>query len=74
MKKESYQLKISLSLTNGEESSFTLSRFTAGIGQPWAFECQLLLTAKGVNSLKMKLFNAVAHPESGLVEFSRMLD
>jgi hypothetical protein len=32
MKKESYQLKISLSLTNEEESRFTLSRFAAWIG------------------------------------------
>jgi hypothetical protein len=47
MKKKSYQLKIRLSLTNEEESGFTLSRFVAGIEQPWAFKCQLLLTAKG---------------------------
>jgi hypothetical protein len=47
MKKESYQLNISLSLTNGEESGFTLNRFMTGIGQPRAFECQLLPTAMG---------------------------
>jgi hypothetical protein len=74
MKKGSYQLKISLSLTSEEESGFTLSRFVAGIGQSWAFECQLLLVAKGANSPKMKLFDAVAHPESSLAEFGNTLD
>jgi hypothetical protein len=59
---------------NGEESGFTLSRFTTGIGQPRAFECQLLPTAKGANSPKMQLFNAVARLEPGLVEFSHALD
>jgi hypothetical protein len=74
MKKESYELNISLSLTNGEESGFTLSRFTTGIRQPRAFECQLLLTAKEVNSPKMELFDAVACLEPGLVEFGHALD
>jgi hypothetical protein len=46
----------------------------SGIGQPRAFECQLLPTAKGVNSPKMKLFDVVAHLEPGLVEFSHALD
>jgi hypothetical protein len=59
---------------NGEESGFTLSRFTTGIEQPRAFECQLLPTAKGVNSPKMELFNAVACHELGLVEFGHALD
>jgi hypothetical protein len=59
---------------NGEESGFTLSRFTTGIGQPRAFECQLLPTAKGVNSPKMELFNVVACHELGLVEFGHALD
>jgi hypothetical protein len=74
MKKESYQLNISLWLTNGEERGFTISRFVTGIGQPRAFECQLLPIAKGVNSPKMKLFDVVAHLEPGLVEFSHALD
>jgi hypothetical protein len=74
VKKESYQLNISLSLTNGEESGFTLSRFTTGIGQPQAFECQLLPTAKRVNSLKMELFDALARLEPGLTEFGHVLD
>jgi hypothetical protein len=74
MKKKSYQLKIRLSLTNEEESGFTLSRFAAGIEQPWAFKCQLLLTVKGVNSPKMKLFDAVACPKSSLTEFGHALD
>jgi hypothetical protein len=74
MKKESYQLNISLSLTNGEESGFTLSKFTTGIGLPRVFECQLLPTAKGTNSPKMELFDAVARLEPGLVEFSHALD
>jgi hypothetical protein len=30
--------------------------------------------AKGANSLKMKLFDAVAHPKSGLTEFGHALD
>jgi hypothetical protein len=30
--------------------------------------------AKGVNSPKMKLFNVVAHLESGLAEFGHALD
>jgi hypothetical protein len=30
--------------------------------------------AKGVNSLKKKLFDAMAHPESDLTEFSHALD
>jgi hypothetical protein len=74
VKKESYQLNISLSLTNGEESGFTLSRFTTGIGQPQALECQLLPTAKRVNSLKMELFDALARLEPGLTEFGHVLD
>jgi hypothetical protein len=74
MKKGSYQFKISLSLTSEEESGFTLSRFTAGIRQLRAFECQLLPTTKGAKSPKMKLFNAVARPESGLAEFGHALD
>jgi hypothetical protein len=74
MKKESYELNISLSLTNEEESGFTLSRSTTGIRQPRAFECQLLLTAKEVNSPKMELFDAVACLEPGLVEFGHVLD
>jgi hypothetical protein len=74
MKKQSYQLSISLSLINGEESRFTLSRFVTGIGQPQAFECQLLPTAKGANSSKMELFNAVARLEPGLVEFDHAVD
>jgi hypothetical protein len=45
-----------------------------GNGQPQAFECQLLPTAKGVNSPKMELFDAVARLEPGLVEFSHALD
>jgi hypothetical protein len=61
-------------LTNGEESGFTLSRFVTRIGQPWAFKCQLLSMAKGANSLKMELFNAVAHLELGLTEFGHTLD
>jgi hypothetical protein len=68
MKQESHQFDISLSLTNEEESGFTLSRFTTGIGQPRTFECQLLPIAKGANSLKMELFHAVAHLEPGLAE------
>jgi hypothetical protein len=47
MKKGSYQLKITLSLTSEEESRLTLSRFTAGIEQLRALECQLLPMAKG---------------------------
>jgi hypothetical protein len=74
MKNESYQLNISLSLTNGEESGFTLSMFTTGIGQPRAFECQLLPTAKGANSPKMELFDAVACLDPSLTEFSHTLD
>jgi hypothetical protein len=74
MEKGSYQLKISLSLTSEEEGGFTLSRFAAGIRQPRAFKCQLLPVAKWVNSPKMKLFDVVARPESGLAEFSHMLD
>jgi hypothetical protein len=74
MQKESYQFKISLLMTNGEDSGFTLSRIAAGIGQSWVFECQLLPTAKGVNSLNMKLFDAVACPESVLTEFDHALD
>jgi hypothetical protein len=61
-------------LTNGEESGFTLSRFTVEIGQPRAFECQLLPMAKGANSLKMKLFDAVTCPEFDLTEFGHALD
>jgi hypothetical protein len=61
-------------LTNGEESRFTLSRFATGIGQPWAFECQLLPTAKRVNSLKIEFFDAVARLEPGLTEFGHALD
>jgi hypothetical protein len=61
-------------LTNGEESVFTLNSFTTGIGQPRAFECQLIPTAKGVNSLKMELFDTVACLELGLVEFGHALD
>jgi hypothetical protein len=30
--------------------------------------------AKGVNSSKMKLFETVTHPESGLTEFGHTLD
>jgi hypothetical protein len=74
MKKESYQLNISLSLTNGEESGSTLSRFTTRIEHPRAFKYQLLSMAKGTNSLKMELFDAVAHPEPGLTEFGNALD
>jgi hypothetical protein len=74
MKKESNQLKINLSKISEEGSRFTLSRFAVGIGQPRAFECQLHPMAKGVNSSKMKLFETVAHPESGLTEFGHMLD
>jgi hypothetical protein len=74
MKKECYQLSIILSLTNGEESRFTVSRFATGIGQPWAFECQLLPMAKGPNSPKVELFDAVAHLEPGLTEFGHVLD
>jgi hypothetical protein len=74
MKNESLQFDISLSLTNGEESGFTLSRFAIGIGQPWAFKCQLCPIAKGVNSSKMELVDAVAHLELGLTEFSHTLD
>jgi hypothetical protein len=73
MKKESYQLNINLSLTDREKSGFTLSKFAAGIEQPRAFECQLLLT-QGANSPKMELFDAVARLESGLVEFGHALD
>jgi hypothetical protein len=74
MKKESQQSDISLSLTNGEESGFTLSRFATGIGQPRAFECQLLPMAKGVNSSKMELIDAVASLEPGLTEFGHAHD
>jgi hypothetical protein len=59
---------------NGEESGFTLSRFVTGIGQPWAFECQLLPMAKGANSSKIELFDAVARLEPGLMEFGHTLD
>jgi hypothetical protein len=45
-----------------------------GIGQPRAFECQLLPMAKGVNSPKMELFDAVACLEPGLMEFGHALD
>jgi hypothetical protein len=57
-----------------EVRRFTLSRFVAVIEQPWAFECQLLPMTKGVNSPKMKLFDVVARPESGLTEFAHTLD
>jgi hypothetical protein len=40
--------------------NLTLSRFVAEIGQPQAFKCQFLLTAKGANSPKLKLFDTVA--------------
>jgi hypothetical protein len=39
-----------------------------------AFEGQLLSTAKGANSLKMKLFDAVACLEPGLMEFGHTLE
>jgi hypothetical protein len=74
MKKESYQHNISLSLMNGEESGSTLIMFTTGIGQPRAFDCQLLPTAKGVNSSNMELFDVVACLEPNLKEFGRLLD
>jgi hypothetical protein len=74
MKKESYQLNISLSLTNGEENRFTLSRFVTGIEQPQAFECQFLPTVKGVNSPKMELFDVVVRLEPDLTEFGHVLD
>jgi hypothetical protein len=63
-----------LSLTNGEESGFTLNRLTTGIRQPRAFECQLLSTVKGANSPKMDLFDAVACLEPGRAEFGHVLD
>jgi hypothetical protein len=59
---------------NGEEGGFTLSRFATGIEQPRAFKCQLLPTAKGANSPKMELFDAVARLEPGLAEFGHALD
>jgi hypothetical protein len=68
------QFKVSLSLTIEKKTDLTLSRFTAGIRQPQTFECQLLLMAKGVNSLKMKLFDIVACLEFDLAEFSHTLD
>jgi hypothetical protein len=74
MKKESQQLDISLSLTNGEEHRFILSRFATGIGQPRPFECQFLPTVKGANSPKMKLFDAMACLEPNLVEFGHAID
>jgi hypothetical protein len=61
-------------VTNGEESRFILSRFATGIRQPWPFECQFLPTVKGANSLKMKLFDAMACLEPDLVEFGHALD
>jgi hypothetical protein len=73
MKKGRCQFRMSLSLTSEEKVGFTVSRFTAGIGQPQAFKCQLLPTAKVVNSLKMKPFDVVAHLESGLMKFGHAL-
>jgi hypothetical protein len=61
-------------LTNGEESGFTFSGFVTRIGQPRAFECQLLPTAKGVNSPKMELFDAMARIQPSLAEFGHALD
>jgi hypothetical protein len=60
-------------LISEEESGFILSKFTAGSGQLRAFECQFLPTAKGANSLKMKLFDIVACPKSGLLEYDHTL-
>jgi hypothetical protein len=74
MKKGRCQFKMSLLLTSEEESGFTLSRFAAGIGQSWAFKCQLLPMTKGVNSSKIKLFNTVARLKSDLLKFSHALD
>jgi hypothetical protein len=74
VKKESYRLKISLSLTNGEGIDLTLDRFATGIEQPRTFECQLLPTVKGANSPKMKLFDVGARPKSDLTEFDHALD
>jgi hypothetical protein len=68
------QLKASLSLTIEKKTDLTISGFTAGFGQERAFKGQLLPMAKGANSLKMKLFNAVACLESGLVGFSHAPD
>jgi hypothetical protein len=61
-------------LTNGEESGFTLSRYTAGVEQSRAFKYQLLPTAKGANLPKMELFDVVACLEPGLAEFGHALD
>jgi hypothetical protein len=73
-KKGICQFKVSLSLTIEKKMGPTLNRFTAGIGQLWAFECQLLPTAMGAESPKMKLFDAVTCLESGLAEFDHVLD
>jgi hypothetical protein len=46
----------------------------AGIGHLRAFERQGLLATKGANQLKMELFDAVAHLESGLTQLSNALN
>jgi hypothetical protein len=68
------QFKASLSLTIEKKIDLTISGFAARIGQPRAIEGQLLPAAKGVNSLKMKLFDTVACLESMLTEFGHALD
>jgi hypothetical protein len=47
---------------------------TVCIGKPWALEGQFLWAAKRENPPMGKLFGAVTHLESGLPEFSHLLD
>jgi hypothetical protein len=68
------QFKASVSSTIEKKIDLTISRFAAGIGHLRVLKGQLVMTAKGVNSLKMKLFDTVACLESGLMEFSHALD
>jgi hypothetical protein len=74
MRREICQFKASLSLTVVKKTDLTISGFTAGISQPRAFKGQLLPTAKGANSSRMKFFNAVICLESSLMEFGHTLD
>jgi hypothetical protein len=47
--------------------------FAVRIGHSWTFECQYLPATEGANSLNVEFFDAVAHLEAGLAQFSNAL-
>jgi hypothetical protein len=74
-KRRTHQIKgIRTSSSMNKDKDLTDSRIMGRIIKMWTLICQLFLATERANSPKSKFFDAVACPNTGVVEFSHLPD